>query len=117
MAPFNKSLCDLTRRFHSSPQLLRKHRAGSEVSPNARREIRTTTQALVRAAAKGVRTKFLLPEALGARSALGNRVIPAIDIEENMLFGAQTARSSAVDMGHAIPYRHNSIVGRNHLLA
>src|SRR5262245_47848249 len=109
LPPLDESLCDPPRRLHSSTQLLWKHRAGGEMSANARREIRTTMQALVRAAAERISAKFRLPEAPGTRGALGNRVIPAIDVEENLLFGAQTPRFSAVDMGHGIADRPNGV--------
>jgi len=63
------------------------------------------------AAVEGVRAKFLLPKALGTPGALGDGVVPTINIEEDILFGAQTARSLAVNMGHAIADELNRIVG------
>jgi len=78
---------------------------------NALREIRTTMTAPVCAAVEGVRAKFLLPKALGTPGTLGDGVVPTINIEEDMFFGAQTAWSLAVDMGHAIADGLNRIVG------
>jgi hypothetical protein len=77
---------------------------------NALREICTTVEAPVYAAAERVRATFLLPEALAARGALGDLVVPAIEIEEDNLFGAQSARSAAVDMRYAIAVRLNGIL-------
>jgi len=84
---------------------------------NARREIRTTMTAPVCAAIEGVRAKFLLPKSLGAPGAFCDGVVPTINIEENMLFAAQTARSLAVNMGHPVADEFNGIVACNHLVA
>jgi len=67
-------------------------------------------QTEIRASAQRLSDKFLLPEALGTRSALGDAVVPAIDQEENVLFRAQNTRSAAVDMRHAIAVRLDGIV-------
>jgi len=69
------------------------------------------------AAVEGVRAKFLLPKALGAPGAFCDGVVPTINIEEDMLFGAQTARPLAVIMGHPVADELNGIVRCNHLLA
>jgi hypothetical protein len=37
----------------------------------------------------GVRAKFLLPEALGTRGALGNNVVAAIDVEGHAVAGVR----------------------------
>src|SRR5262249_17990173 len=47
-------------------------------------EVRTTIQAPVRPAAERVAAKSLLPKALGTRGALGNHLVPAIDVEKNL---------------------------------
>ena len=65
-------------------------------------EVPTTTQAPVCPAVERVGAKLLLPKGLGTRGALGNHVVPAKDIEEDMLFGTKRARAPAVDMEHAI---------------
>jgi len=78
---------------------------------NALSEIRTTMTAPVGTAVEGVRAKFLLPKALGTPGALGDGVVPTINREEDMFFGAQTARSLAINMGHAIADGLNRIVG------
>jgi len=111
VAPLDQSLCDLAGLLHSPPQFLRKHRACREMRANALREICTTMTAPVCAAVEGVRAKFLLPKAPGAPGAFCDGVVPTINIEEDMLFGSQTARSLAVNMGHAIADRLNRIVG------
>jgi len=84
---------------------------------DARGEIRTTMAAPVCAAVEGVCAKFRLPKALGAPGAFCDGVVPTIDIEEDMLFGAQTARSLAVNMGHPVADGLNGIVGCDHLVA
>jgi hypothetical protein len=81
----------------------------------ARGEIRTTMAAPVCAAVERVRAKFLLPKALGTPGAFCDG--PTINIEEDMLFGAQTARSLAVIMGHPVADELNGIAGCNHLVA
>src|SRR5262249_30276596 len=117
VAPLDQSLCDLAGLLYSPPQFLRKHRAGREMRTNARREIRTTMAAPVCSAVEGVRAKFLLPKAPAAPGAFCDCMVPTINIEKDMLFGAQTARSLAVNMGHAVADGPNGIVGRYHLVA
>ena len=77
---------------------------------NALRQISTAVQTEICASAERLSDEFRLPEAPGTRSALGDVVVPAIDVKKNTLFGAQTARSAAVDMRKTIAVRLDGIV-------
>jgi len=67
-------------------------------------------QTEILASAERLTEKFLRPEALGTRNALGDSVVPAIDIQENRLFRSQSTRSGAGDVHHAIAVRLDAIV-------
>jgi hypothetical protein len=102
LALFQKPLRDLTSLFHSLSQMLREHRANSEMRANMVGEVRTTIQAPVCPAVERVGAKLLLPKVLGTRGAPGTHVVPAKDIEEDTLLGTKRARATAVNMEHAI---------------
>jgi len=64
-------------------------------------------EASICADAERIGSKLEVTEALGTCRAFGDRVVPAIDIAENMLFRAQAAGSLAIDMrqGIAVPFQ------------
>src|SRR5262252_1875759 len=80
-------------------------------------EIRSAIRACERTAPEGIRAEFLLPEAPVARGALRDRMVPAIDIQEDVLFRAQAPRSSAIGVRDARPVRPDGIARHDALLA
>jgi hypothetical protein len=64
-----------------------------------------------------VSTELVLSEAHGARDALRDRVVPAIQEEDCSLLGAQIARSEAVDVSHHTSANLDSVLERDRVQA
>ena len=109
MTLLEKSFGGLACLVHSAPQLLGKLRAAGEMTANALGKICIAMQTAVQVDPERLRGKFVLPEVPATRGALSDRVVPAIHIEEDKLFGTDTARVSAVDMRQAIAVRLDGV--------
>jgi len=117
VAPLEEPLGGLARDSNSLPQLFREDLAISEVRTDALREVSTTVRAPVAVDTVEVRADLFLAEAPITRIALGNVVIPAIDVEEYPLLGSQTAGAVAVDMPHGETIRGDRLARYDQLAA
>ena len=110
MALLEKLLCCPAGLSDFVPQLLRNPRAREKVRTSTLSQISATMRTGKRANAEWFGNKFALPEALATCSALGDAVVPAIHVQENMHFRAQMARPAAIDMRHTIAVRLDGLV-------
>jgi hypothetical protein len=100
-----KSLRDLASLLHSVPQLLRKLCAVGQMAAETFGKVRAAGRAAVGSRGVGVESfpgQLVLPKAPATGGTLGDRVIPAIHVQEHQLFGTRTARVSAVDVHQAM---------------
>jgi hypothetical protein len=67
----------------------------------------------MRAVAKKVDPKLLLPKALGAGDAFRDRVTPAVPEEDGALLGTESAWVSAVRMDHRTAAKKNCVFCRD----
>jgi len=91
-ALLEKFLCELARLSYFLPQLLWNRRTSEKVRTNALGQILMAMETEIPAGIEGHKDQFVLPEALSTRGALGHAVVPAIDVDEDRLFRAQTTR-------------------------
>src|SRR5881628_229582 len=81
------------------------------------RQVRSAAGAEMRAKAEKVRGELLLPEALRAGGAFGDRVAEAVLEEERALLLGQVSRSSAVDVAYVNAVERDGVVERILLLS
>ena len=116
LALLDDLLSDFAQRLRLYPHWLGKHRAGVEVRTNAVGQVCATTRAKMRVVAREIGSKFMLPEAFGARATVRNRVADAVMEKKGSLFPAQLAGPSAAEMHDFVAVERDGIVHRDRLL-
>ena len=113
LALLDDLLSDFAQRLRPYPHWPGKHRAGVEVRTNAVGQVCATTRAKMRVVAREIGSKFMLPEAFGARATVRNRVADAVMEKKGALFLAQLAGSSAVEMPDLVAVERDGLVHRD----
>src|SRR5262249_43432122 len=97
--------------------LRRDERAREQVLPQVPRQVGATARAQVAVVAEEVGRELMLPEALAARRALRDGMIPAEREEQGTLLVVQLVGAPAVEMDDVVDVERDRIVGGQQLLA
>jgi len=95
----------------------REDRATVEMTTNAFGQVGATARTQMDAVAEQISAQLVLSKDPGARDALRDRVVPAIQEEDCSLLGAQIARSEAVDVSHHTSANLDSVLERDRVQA
>jgi len=78
-------------------------------------QVRPTLGASIRTVTEQARKEFALSEALGARRALHDVVVPAVLKEKRTLFAAEATRQATVEVDHPLAVAFDGVLGRDRL--